>query len=125
MPAISFGPIDVRYFSGLNWSNLEVAWVTARKQGFAQRETTLRCSFKSEHLLDFTGTDNHDDVLTVNGTTYFGRCSPGADGVLHTLSAAQVAARAQRIQAMRHGLKEAHRAAVAITGDVHVLTRQT
>ena len=125
MPQLSFGPVEVRFFSGQNWSNLELAWITARKQGLAQRETTLRCAFRSEHLLDIAGTENHDDALTVNGTTYFGRYSQGADGVIHALSAAQVAARALRIEAMQQGLKEAHRAAVAITGDVHFLPNYT
>jgi hypothetical protein len=125
MPQASLGPIEVRYFSGLNWSNFELAWVTARKQGFAQRETALRCSFKSEHLLDIAGTSNPDDTLTVDGTTYHGRCSTGIDGAVHTLTARQVAARAVRIQAMQQGLQQANRAAVTITGDSHLCQATT
>lgn len=119
MPRASLGPIEVRYFSGLNWSNFELAWVTARKQGYAQRETSLRCSFKSEHLLDIAGAPNPDDTLTVDGITYQGRCSVGVDGDLHTLTARHVAARAIRIQAMQQGLQKAQQAAVTITGDSH------
>ena len=119
MPKASFGPIDVRFYAGLNWSNLELAWVTARKQGCAQRETTLRCSFKSEHLLDIAGTSNPNDKLAINGTIYYGRRLTGIDGAFHSLTASQVAARALRIQAMQQGLQLANQAAVTITGDNH------
>lgn len=118
MPFLSIGPIDLRYYSGQNWSNLEIAWVTARKAGYASRETAIRIGGKSEHILEVFGEENPADTLTVNGTTYTGRVAAGADGVVHSLSAAQVAARAQRIAAMRRGLLEAQRAAVLITGDI-------
>jgi len=124
MPKLSIGPVDIRYYAGLNWSNFELTWVTARTHGFAQRETALRCSFKSEHLLELCGAENLADQITINGANYCGRHSAGPDGVLHTLTAAQVAARAQRIVTMRRGLSEANRAAVNVTGDVHYLTTQ-
>jgi len=119
MAIVSLGPVELRCSSGLNWSTFELAWITARKQGFAQRESTLRCAFKSEHLLDIAGTPNPDDSITVDGTTYHGRCATGVDGGLHTLTARQVAARAIRIQAIQQGLKQADQAAVTITGDHH------
>lgn len=119
MPQLSLGPIDIRFYSGQNWTNLELAFVTARNAGWASRETAIRTGFKSEHLLETFAEDNAADTVTIDGTTYVGKVSEGLDGVQHILSATQVAARAQRAEAMRQGLKAAQQAAtsVQVTGD--------
>lgn len=118
MPCFSIGPIDIRYYAGQNWSSIELAFVTARKAGLAQRETAIRTSFKSEHLLETCGTENPSDTVTVNGTTYAGRVAEGVDGVGHTISAAQVAARAQVIAAYRRAQQDALNASDLSNGDM-------
>lgn len=117
MPQLSIGPIDIRLFGGENWTNVELAFVTARDAGPASRETTLRAGFKSEHLLEAFGEDDPADALNIDGTTYVGKATKGPDGVKHTLSAVQVAARVERAQAMRQGLRAAQQAATRVTGD--------
>ena len=118
MAQISVGPLEFRVYSGSNWSSLELAWVTARTHGQAQRETALRASFKSEHLLEFTGTPNPRDTITVDGTTYQGRSASGHGGNDHVLTASQVAARALRNEAIRHRVEQVNRTAnAAATGN--------
>lgn len=124
MPQLSIGPIDIRFYAGQNWTNVELALVTARNAGWASRETAVRAGFKSEHLLETFGEDNPADTTVIDGTTYVGRVSNGPDDIPHVLSSAQVAARIQRAEAMRQGLKAAQQAATAvtITGDTEPST---
>lgn len=118
MAEICFGPLAFRVFSGSNWSSLELAWITARKHGQAQRETALRASFKSEHLLELAGTPNPSDTITINGSTYQGRSASGFGGDDHVLTASQVAARALRNEAIRDRVEQVNRAAdAAATGN--------
>jgi hypothetical protein len=110
---ISLGPIDIRYFSGQNWSTFEVGLVTARKAGHAQRETTLRTSFKSDHLLELLGEeDPTDQYIAPGGEVFCGRVCAGIDGDAHTLSAEAIYAGHLRKQALREAAKNAKAAAV-------------
>lgn len=97
----SLGPFELRCYSGSNWSNLELAFVTARKGGCSQRETAVKTGFKSEHLIEVFGEDNPADTLKVGDVTYTGKVVPGFDGEQHVITAEQVAARAQRAEAIR------------------------
>lgn len=108
---ISLGPIDIRFYSGQNWSNLEFAFVTARKGGMAQRETAVKTGFKSDHLLEVFGEDNPTDTLKVGDTTYTGKVVAGIDGDKHVITAEQVAARVQRTEALKAAEKAVDRPA--------------
>lgn len=123
MPFISLGPLELRIYSGIsnpNWSEVELAFVTSRTEaGFSQRETAIKAGFKSEHVLEALGDDNPDDAVTVNGTTYYGKVSPGFDGASHGLTARQVSARAEYQKAMRESRRLARLAAqIAAHGPV-------
>lgn len=105
---LSLGPLELRFFSGQNWSTFEVGLITARKAGQAQRETTLRSSFKSEHLLGILGEEDPTDQLTTpNGEVFYGRVSPGIDGDAHAIPAEAVYAAHLRKQALREAAKQA------------------
>ena len=109
---LSLGPLELRFFSGQNWSSFELGLVTARKAGQAQRETTLRTSFKSDHLLEVFGEEDPTDQLTTpDGEVFCGRVSPGIDGDAHTISAEAVYAAHLRKQALREAAKAAKVAA--------------
>jgi len=136
MPILSLGPLELRCYSGStrclgdngepsprlhNWSDVELAFVTSRtRAGFSNRETCVRMSFKSEHLIEAIGEDNPDDVVTINGTTYHGKVVAGADGLVHSLTAQQVSIRAEYLMALRESRKLARRAAqLANDGGLH------
>ena len=109
----SLGPIDIRFYSGQNWSNFELALVTARKGGMAQRETAVRTGFKSEHLIEVFGEDDPTDAFTAaDGSTYYGRTVKAVDGDAYRVPAEQVYARQQRTEAVRQGLLHAESVAV-------------
>lgn len=102
MPCLSFGPFELRFYSGTGWSTAEAAFVTARKGGAAQRETAIRTAFKSEHLTELCGEDNPHDTAVVDGVTYTGKTVSGLDkDNPHVITADQVAARAIRNQKLR------------------------
>jgi hypothetical protein len=115
MPILALGPIELRTYSnvtGRNWTDFEFAFVTGRtKAGFAERETALRTSFKSDHLLEAFGEDNPDDQVSVNGTTYLGKTAAGFDGKDHVLTAQQVSAKAEYLKACKEAKAAAQRAA--------------
>jgi hypothetical protein len=116
---LSLGPIDLRFYSGQNWSNFEFAFVTARKGGMAQRETAVRSGFKSDHLLEVFGEDDPTDAFTApDGTTYYGKVSSGLDGDVHNIPAKSVYARKQRADALRQGAKNAEYAGRVIEVNV-------
>jgi hypothetical protein len=105
---LSLGPIDIRFFSGSNWSTFEVGLVTARKAGQAQRETTLRTSFKSDHLIELLGEeDPTDQYIAPGGEVFHGKVFTGIDGDAHSLSAEQVYAGHLRKQALKEAAKQA------------------
>jgi hypothetical protein len=109
---LSLGPIDIRFYSGQNWSTFEVGLVTARKAGMAQRETALRTSFKSDHLLEVFGEeDPTDQITTPDGEVFCGRVTPGIDGDAHVIPAEAVYAAHLRRQALREAAKVAKAAA--------------
>jgi len=104
---LSLGPIDIRFFSGSNWSSFEIGLVTARKAGHAQRETTLRTSFKSDHLLEVFGEEDPTDQLTTpDGEVFCGRVSAGIDGDAHTIPAEAVYAAHLRKQALKEAARQ-------------------
>lgn len=111
---LSLGPIDLRYYTGQNWSSFELAFVTARQAGVAKRETALRTSFKSEHLVEAFGEERESDSCILNGTTYHGKVVRGADGDEHYISALQVAARAEHQATLRKGLRQADAMAISV-----------
>lgn len=98
---LNLGPIEFRLASGNNWSTAELAFVSAKKNGLAQRETAIKTGFKSEHLIEVFGEDNPADTVKVGDVTYAGKVVPGLDGEQHVITAEQVAARAQRAEAIR------------------------
>lgn len=103
---VTLGPIEFRLASGNNWSTAELALVSGRKGGLAQRETAVRAAFKSEHLLELAAEDNPQDAVTIDGVTYTGKKADGIDADSpHVLSAQQVAARAIRNQRLREAGK--------------------
>lgn len=109
---LSLGPLELRFFSGQNWSTFEVGLITARKAGQAQRETTLRTSFKSEHLLELLGEeDPTDQYIAPGGEVFHGKTFAGIDGEVHSLSAESVYAAHLRKQALREAAKAAKAAA--------------
>jgi hypothetical protein len=121
MPILALGPFEFRTYSnvtGRNWSDFELAFVTGRtKAGFAERETTLRAGFRSDHLLEAIGEDNPDDQVSVNGTTYLGKTAAGFDGKDHVLTAQQISTRAEYLKALQESRKQARRAAdIAASG---------
>lgn len=108
---ISLGPIDIRFYSGKGWSSGELAFVTARKAGQAQRETALRTSFKSEHLTEVFGDEDPTDSFQApDGQTYYGRVTSGFDGDAHVITAEQVYARKRRADDLRRAAVEANKA---------------
>lgn len=111
---IPFTPIEVHAYGDKNWSFLKASLVTDKEAGLVQRETAIQVGFKSEHLLEAVGEDNpSDSSTTADGTTYFGKIwrAPNGDG--HSLTAKQVAARAQHQASMKAAAKQAAQAAVA------------
>lgn len=108
---ISLGPIDLRFYSGNNWSTCELAFVSNRNGGMARRETAINAGFKSEHLVDAIGKDNPADVFECpeTGTAYFGKIVNGPTGV-HAISAKEVYTKALYAKAVKTGLLEAEKA---------------
>lgn len=106
------GPLDIRFYSGDNWSSFKLGFVTNRNGGAARRESAVRGSFKSEHLVEALGEENTADVAIVNGKTYYGRVVQGIDGP-HTLSALQVAARQEYEATIKQQKRNAVQAAAA------------
>ena len=112
---LALGPIDICFYSGSNWSSFKLGFVTNRDGGAARRESAIRGSFKSEHLIEAVGTENTADVAIINGKTYHGRVVQGLDGP-HVLTALQVAARHE----YQNTLKQQKRNAVKAAADVEI-----
>lgn len=116
MPQISLGPIEFRAFTSYdsdypersNWTELEFAFVTGRKDGIAVRETAIKAGFKSDHVIDMFGEDNPNDSVEINGTTYYGKTMPSMDkGKPYYLSALQVGTRAVHNKQLQEARKQA------------------
>lgn len=112
---IKIGPFALRYFSNDNWSSFEAAIVTNANGGMARRETALRASFKSEHLLDALGKDNPADTFTCpeSGTIYYGKIHQTPAGT-YVISAREVYTRALYERACKEGLAQAEAATIQI-----------
>lgn len=114
---INLGPITLRHYSGDNWSNTELAFVTNRHGGMSRRETAVRVGFHSEHLVQAFGRDNPNDRYTTpEGNIVFGKISMTPDGGVHVLSAAQVYA----LGLKQAALKEFTEQAVEVTEPVTI-----
>lgn len=125
MPIVAIGPIELRFGAnetGVNWTDATIAFVTNRNQsGLSTRETAIRASFKSDHLLEMIGEEDLSSTKVVNGTTYHGRRVSGPDGKVYTLTADQVAAKAEYAKAMKESKRLAAEAArFAAGGDPSV-----
>lgn len=125
MPIISLGFVELRYAAnetGTNWTDATLAFVTDRNEaGLSTRETAIRCGFRSDHLLELIGEDDPSSTKVVNGTTYYGRRASGPDGKVYTLTADQVAAKAEYNKAMKESKRLAAEAArFAAGGDPSV-----
>lgn len=115
---LALGPIDICFYSGSNWSSFKLGFVTNRDGGAARRESAIRGSFKSEHLIEAVGTENTADVAIINGKTYHGRIVRGLDGD-HVLSALQVAARHEYQDTLRQQKRNAVKAAADVEASNH------
>jgi hypothetical protein len=116
MPQISIGPFEFRAFSvydsdypeRANWTELEFAFVTGRKDGIAVRETAIKAGFKSDHIIETFGEDNPMDSIDINGTTYYGKVIPSMDkDKPYFLSALQVGTRAVYLKQLQEARKQA------------------
>jgi hypothetical protein len=112
---LELGPFALRVFSADNWTSLELAFASNKNGGMARRETALRSSFKSEHLLDTLGVDNPADTFEcpATGTLYFGKIQQTPTGV-HAISAREVYTRAIYERACKDGLKQATEATAKV-----------
>lgn len=107
---IELGPFALRYFSGDNWSSLELAMVTNPNGGMARRETALRGSFKSEHLLEALSQENPaDSFVAPDGKTYYGKIHQTPAGT-YVISAKEVYTKELYSNAVKHGLAQAQQA---------------
>lgn len=105
---LSIGPIDLRFFSGDNYTRFEVAAVTNRKGGMARRETAINIGYKSDHWTEAFGRDNPNDrYVTPDGNIIFGKISFTPGGGVHVLSAAQVYAASLSKEALKAAATEA------------------
>lgn len=112
---IEFGPFAFRLFSGENWTSVELAMATNKNGGMARRETALRGSFKSDHLLEALSKDLPSDTFTCpeTGTTYYGKIAQTPTGT-YVISAKEVYTRAIYERACKEGLKQAEAATASL-----------
>lgn len=104
---IELGPFAFRLFSGDNWTSLELAMATNKNGGMARRETALRGSFKSDHLLEALSQENQADRFEgPDGKVYFGRIQQTPTGV-HAISAKEVYTKSLYKDAVKNGLRAA------------------
>lgn len=108
MPVINLGPATARVFVYDNYTSLELAWVSNRFGGMARRETAIRGSFKSDHILEAVGKDNPADTFTCpdTGVISYGKIMEGPGGV-YTLSAKEVYTKSLFTRAVKAGLRSA------------------
>lgn len=114
MSTFILGPVEARFYSGNNWSNFKLAFVTNRNGGMARRETAIKGGFKSDHVTDMIGQDNPADTFEApDGTLFFGKIVQTLSGV-HTVSAKEVYTKSLYQKAVKQGLNEATTATQAI-----------
>lgn len=118
MPLISIPliPIEIRWYNILdsarpeasNWTELDIAYVSGRKDGIAVRETAIKVAFKSDHAIEMFGEDNPADSIEINGVTYYGKTVPGVDkDTPHVLTALQVGMRAVHLKQLQEARNQA------------------
>jgi hypothetical protein len=104
---LELGPIALRVFSADNWTSLELAFASNKNGGMARRETSIRGSFKSEHLLEMTATENTADSFTApDGKVYYGRIQQTPTGV-YSISSKEVYTASLYRDAVKNGLRRA------------------
>lgn len=107
---LELGPIALRVFSADNWTSLELAFASNKNGGMARRETSIRGSFKSEHLLEMTATENKADTFTApDGKVYYGRIQQTPTGV-YAISAKEIYSKELYQEAVKNGLRQAEAA---------------
>lgn len=111
-------PIDIRFSSGDNWTSAEAAWITNRNGGLARKETALRGSFKSDHLIYATGKPNPADKFTCpeTGRVFHGKIVQNASGV-HAVTSAQVYSDWLFQESVKNGVMAAEQATKTIQSD--------
>lgn len=115
---IELGPFALRVFSAENWTSFELAVATNKNGGMARRETAVRGSFKSEHLLDACSQENPADSFTApDGTVYYGRIQQTPTGV-YMISAKEVYTKTLYEKAVKQGLLQAQQATDKVTNKV-------
>lgn len=116
MPEIILGPLELRFGSihdssnpqKSNWTEVEFAFVTGRRDGISIRETAFKGGFKSDHAIEMFGEDDPTDSIEINGVTYFGKIVPSTDKAHpHRLTALQVGTRACQLKQLREAKKQA------------------
>lgn len=115
MAILSLGPVDLRFFSGDNWSHAELAWVSNRNGGMARRETAVKGSFKSDHLTELAGQENPADSFECpeTGTLHFGKIVQTPTGT-YVITAKEVYTKAIYLKAVKQGLSKATSATTAL-----------
>jgi hypothetical protein len=107
---LELGPFALRVFSADNWTSLELAYASNRNGGMARRETALRGSFRSDHLLEAMATQNMaDEFVAPDGKTYYGLIQQTPTGV-YSISAKEVYSRSLYEAAVKDGLQQAQAA---------------
>lgn len=87
---LNVGCCFLRFYSGNNWTNLELGVVSRRNGGLARRETALRVGLKSTHALELFSIENPADrFIAPDGSITYGRiCVQGSRH--YSLSAEEV-----------------------------------
>jgi hypothetical protein len=71
---INLGPCFLRWYSGQNWSLVELGVVSRRHGGLARRESALKIGLKSEHALELFSVENTADrFVAPDGSITYGR----------------------------------------------------
>lgn len=71
---LNLGACFLRFYSGANWTHLELGVATRRNGGLARRETALRLGLKSTHALELFSVENPADrFIAPDGSITYGR----------------------------------------------------
>lgn len=64
----------LRFYSGSNWSHLELGFATRRHGGLARRESAIQVGFRSDHALELLSVENPADrFIAPDGSITYGR----------------------------------------------------
>jgi hypothetical protein len=108
---INLGPAFLRFYSGSNWSHLELGVATNPNGTLARRESAIAVGFKSEHALEVFSVENPADrYIAPDGTITHGRiCVQGKR--TYSLSAEQVFSAALHKRTLRAARERAEQQA--------------